>query len=99
MYVRIFTNRFLILVEFTQMKARLSGGHFRMLNEKLYTCSYVYLLRKLLQFFRWIICSNIDAIALLFLLSRGDEALNYFKENPELFNVVRIIFSNILYFY
>ncbi|XP_059294221.1 ribosomal RNA-processing protein 8 [Lycium ferocissimum] len=39
-----------------KMKARLSGGHFRMLNEKLYTCS-------------------------------GDEALNYFKENPELFNV------------
>lgn len=39
-----------------KMKARLSGGHFRMLNEKLYTCS-------------------------------GEEALNYFKENPELFNV------------
>ncbi|OIT36983.1 PREDICTED: ribosomal RNA-processing protein 8 [Nicotiana attenuata] len=39
-----------------KMKARLSGGHFRMLNEKLYTCS-------------------------------GDEALNYFKENPDLFNV------------
>ncbi|KAK4346259.1 hypothetical protein RND71_032598 [Anisodus tanguticus] len=39
-----------------KMKARLSGGHFRMLNEKLYTCS-------------------------------GEDALNYFKENPELFNV------------
>lgn len=26
-----------------QMKMRLSGGHFRMINEKLYTCSYVSL--------------------------------------------------------
>jgi len=39
-----------------KMKARLSGGHFRMLNEKLYTCT-------------------------------GKEALEYFKEDPELFNV------------
>ncbi|KAK4477365.1 hypothetical protein RD792_016586 [Penstemon davidsonii] len=39
-----------------KMKARLSGGFFRMLNEKLYTCT-------------------------------GDEALNYFKEDPSLFNV------------
>ncbi|KAD6119355.1 hypothetical protein R6Q59_025396 [Mikania micrantha] len=38
-----------------KMKAKLSGGHFRMINEKLYTCS-------------------------------GDEALNYFKEDPSLFN-------------
>ncbi|XP_074274963.1 ribosomal RNA-processing protein 8 [Silene latifolia] len=38
-----------------KMKARLSGGHFRMLNEKLYTCT-------------------------------GNEALNYFKENPSLFD-------------
>ncbi|RZC92470.1 hypothetical protein C5167_041813 [Papaver somniferum] len=37
-------------------KARLSGGHFRMINEKLYTCS-------------------------------GEEALNYFKEDPSLFNM------------
>lgn len=39
-----------------KMRARLSGGHFRMINEKLYTCS-------------------------------GDEALNYFKEDPSLFNM------------
>ncbi|CAA0820159.1 Ribosomal RNA-processing protein 8 [Striga hermonthica] len=39
-----------------KMKARLSGGHFRMINEKLYTCT-------------------------------GDEALNYFKEDPALFHV------------
>ncbi|KAL3629175.1 hypothetical protein CASFOL_026397 [Castilleja foliolosa] len=39
-----------------KMKARLSGGYFRMINEKLYTCT-------------------------------GDEALNYFKEDPSLFNV------------
>ncbi|KAI3452484.1 hypothetical protein Pfo_030236 [Paulownia fortunei] len=39
-----------------KMKARLSGGYFRMINEKLYTCT-------------------------------GDEALNYFKEDPALFNV------------
>ncbi|XP_073040966.1 ribosomal RNA-processing protein 8-like isoform X2 [Primulina eburnea] len=39
-----------------KMKAKLSGGYFRMINEKLYTCS-------------------------------GDEALNYFKEDPALFNV------------
>ncbi|XP_024963586.1 ribosomal RNA-processing protein 8 [Cynara cardunculus var. scolymus] len=39
-----------------KMKAKLSGGHFRMINEKLYTCS-------------------------------GDEALNYFKEDPSLFNM------------
>lgn len=25
------------------MKARLSGGHFRMINEKLYTCTYAIL--------------------------------------------------------
>ncbi|WJX28836.1 25S rRNA (adenine(645)-N(1))-methyltransferase [Trifolium repens] len=24
-----------------KMRARLSGGHFRMINEKLYTCTYV----------------------------------------------------------
>ncbi|XP_039157557.1 ribosomal RNA-processing protein 8 [Eucalyptus grandis] len=41
-----------------KMKARLSGGHFRMINEKLYTCT-------------------------------GEEALDYFKEDPSLFNVVR----------
>lgn len=39
-----------------KMKARLSGGHFRMINEKLYTCT-------------------------------GEEALDYFKEDPSLFNV------------
>ncbi|KAG2714660.1 hypothetical protein I3760_03G038000 [Carya illinoinensis] len=39
-----------------KMKARLSGGHFRMINEKLYTCT-------------------------------GKEALDYFKEDPALFNV------------
>ncbi|CAI9763175.1 unnamed protein product [Fraxinus pennsylvanica] len=39
-----------------KMKARLSGGYFRMINEKLYTCT-------------------------------GDEALDYFKEDPALFNV------------
>ncbi|KAL6520210.1 hypothetical protein OROMI_032390 [Orobanche minor] len=39
-----------------KMKARLSGGYFRMINEKLYTCT-------------------------------GDEALNYFKEDPSLFDV------------
>ncbi|VFQ68200.1 unnamed protein product [Cuscuta campestris] len=39
-----------------KMRARLSGGHFRMINEKLYTCS-------------------------------GDAALNYFKEDPQLFSV------------
>ncbi|KAH9624813.1 hypothetical protein KSS87_018129 [Heliosperma pusillum] len=38
-----------------KMKARLSGGHFRMLNEKLYTCT-------------------------------GNEALNYFKDDPSLFD-------------
>ncbi|CAI9111466.1 OLC1v1011691C1 [Oldenlandia corymbosa var. corymbosa] len=38
------------------MRARLSGGHFRMINEKLYTCS-------------------------------GEEALNYFKDDPALFDV------------
>ncbi|KAE8021463.1 hypothetical protein FH972_007349 [Carpinus fangiana] len=42
-----------------KMKARLSGGHFRMLNEKLYTCT-------------------------------GKEALEYFKEDPELFNVAKL---------
>ncbi|XP_021658473.2 ribosomal RNA-processing protein 8 isoform X2 [Hevea brasiliensis] len=39
-----------------KMRARLSGGHFRMLNEKLYTCT-------------------------------GEEALNYFKEDPSLFDM------------
>ncbi|XP_073008035.1 ribosomal RNA-processing protein 8 [Typha latifolia] len=39
-----------------KMRARLSGGHFRMINEKLYTCS-------------------------------GEEAFDYFKDDPELFNV------------
>ncbi|XP_038703401.1 ribosomal RNA-processing protein 8-like [Tripterygium wilfordii] len=39
-----------------KMRARLSGGHFRMINEKLYTCT-------------------------------GDEALNYFQEDPALFDV------------
>lgn len=39
-----------------KMRARLSGGHFRMINEKLYTCS-------------------------------GKEALDYFKEDPALFDV------------
>ncbi|GER33324.1 ribosomal RNA-processing protein 8 [Striga asiatica] len=39
-----------------KMKAKLTGGHFRMINEKLYTCT-------------------------------GDEALNYFKEDPSLFHV------------
>ncbi|KAL5729797.1 25S rRNA (adenine(645)-N(1))-methyltransferase [Ranunculus cassubicifolius] len=39
-----------------KMKARLSGGYFRMINEKLYTCS-------------------------------GKEALEYFKDDPSLFNV------------
>ncbi|XP_028121160.1 ribosomal RNA-processing protein 8 isoform X1 [Camellia sinensis] len=39
-----------------KMRARLSGGHFRMINEKLYTCT-------------------------------GNDALNYFKEDPMLFNV------------
>ncbi|OMO69264.1 Methyltransferase-related protein [Corchorus olitorius] len=38
------------------MRARLAGGHFRMINEKLYT-------------------------------STGKEALEYFKEDPELFNM------------
>ena len=28
-----------IYIDDMQMKARLSGGHFRMLNEKLYTCT------------------------------------------------------------
>ncbi|XP_044502647.1 ribosomal RNA-processing protein 8 isoform X2 [Mangifera indica] len=39
-----------------KMRARLSGGHFRMLNEKLYTCT-------------------------------GKEALDYFTENPALFDM------------
>ncbi|KAK9272675.1 hypothetical protein L1049_003052 [Liquidambar formosana] len=39
-----------------KMRARLSGGHFRMINEKLYTCT-------------------------------GKEALKYFEEDPELFNM------------
>ncbi|KAJ6850154.1 ribosomal RNA-processing protein 8 [Iris pallida] len=39
-----------------KMRVRLSGGHFRMLNEKLYTCS-------------------------------GDEAFDFFKNDPELFDV------------
>ncbi|XP_059643015.1 ribosomal RNA-processing protein 8 isoform X2 [Cornus florida] len=39
-----------------KMRARLSGSHFRMINEKLYTCT-------------------------------GDEALNYFKEDPDLFKM------------
>lgn len=39
-----------------KMRAKLSGGHFRMINEKLYTCT-------------------------------GSEALDYFKEDPALFNV------------
>ncbi|XVF57985.1 hypothetical protein PTKIN_Ptkin07bG0026300 [Pterospermum kingtungense] len=39
-----------------KMRARLAGGHFRMINEKLYTCT-------------------------------GKEALDYFKEDPELFDM------------
>ncbi|KAK7364988.1 hypothetical protein VNO80_13738 [Phaseolus coccineus] len=39
-----------------KMRARLSGGHFRMINEKLYTCT-------------------------------GKEALDYFQEEPALFNM------------
>lgn len=39
-----------------KMRARLSGGHFRMINEKLYTCT-------------------------------GKEALDYFQEDPSLFNL------------
>ncbi|XP_010554072.1 PREDICTED: ribosomal RNA-processing protein 8-like [Tarenaya hassleriana] len=38
------------------LRARLAGGHFRMLNEKLYTCT-------------------------------GKEALDYFKEDPEMFDM------------
>lgn len=26
-----------------KMRARLSGGHFRMINEKLYTCTYIFI--------------------------------------------------------
>ncbi|KAL1333306.1 hypothetical protein AAHE18_11G090700 [Arachis hypogaea] len=49
-----------------KMKARLSGGHFRMINEKLCTCMYV----------------------LLFALSlSGKETLNYFQEEPSLFDL------------
>ncbi|KAG2384177.1 Ribosomal RNA-processing protein [Vigna angularis] len=40
-----------------KMRARLSGGHFRMINEKLYTCT-------------------------------GKEALDYFKEEPSLFDMM-----------
>ncbi|KAJ6423961.1 hypothetical protein OIU84_024855 [Salix udensis] len=47
-----------------KMRARLSGGHFRMINEKLYTCT-------------------------------GDEALNYFKEDPSLFDMVAFVCSRI----
>ncbi|XP_022751874.1 ribosomal RNA-processing protein 8-like [Durio zibethinus] len=39
-----------------KMRARLAGGHFRMINEKLYTCT-------------------------------GKEALDYFKQDPELFDM------------
>lgn len=39
-----------------KIKAKLAGGHFRMINEKLYTCT-------------------------------GEEALEYFKEDPELFDM------------
>uniref|UniRef100_A0A2P2KFV4 Ribosomal RNA-processing protein 8 n=1 Tax=Rhizophora mucronata TaxID=61149 RepID=A0A2P2KFV4_RHIMU len=39
-----------------KMRAKLSGGHFRMINEKLYTCT-------------------------------GEEAHNYFKEDPSLFDM------------
>ncbi|WVZ13996.1 hypothetical protein V8G54_011562 [Vigna mungo] len=47
-----------------KMRARLSGGHFRMINEKLYTCTYVVLSVRL-----------------------GKEALDYFKEEPSLFDM------------
>ncbi|KAE8021458.1 hypothetical protein FH972_007344 [Carpinus fangiana] len=49
-----------------KMKARLSGGHFRMLDEKLYTST--------------------SSILFLFFIC-GKESLEYFKEDPELFNV------------
>ncbi|XP_058186251.1 ribosomal RNA-processing protein 8 isoform X3 [Rhododendron vialii] len=47
-----------------KMRAKLSGGHFRMINEKLYTCT-------------------------------GSEALDYFKEDPTLFNVTPLDTSSI----
>jgi len=50
-----------------KMRARLSGGHFRMLNEKLYTCS-------------------------------GQDAFDYFKNDPTLFDVVSY-FSSLFYYW
>ncbi|KAE8705035.1 S-adenosyl-L-methionine-dependent methyltransferases superfamily protein isoform 2 [Hibiscus syriacus] len=47
-----------------KVRARLAGGHFRMINEKLYTCT-------------------------------GKEALDYFKEDPELFNMVPLDSSSV----
>ncbi|XP_071906375.1 ribosomal RNA-processing protein 8 isoform X2 [Coffea arabica] len=56
---RIFSSSFL-----DKMKAKLSGGHFRMINEKLYTCT-------------------------------GQEAFNYFKEDPALFNMTPLDSSSV----
>lgn len=38
-YSKILLKTFFFFFDEVQMKARLSGGHFRMLNEKLYTCT------------------------------------------------------------
>nr|CAD1836394.1 unnamed protein product [Ananas comosus var. bracteatus] len=58
-----------------KMRARLSGGHFRMINEKLYTCRFPKDGKG-----RSLVSSPIVD-------SCGEEAFDYFKNDPELFNV------------
>jgi len=82
------------------MRARLSGGHFRMINEKLYTCTYVmscYLLACFILFSDFCI-SNLDSLLyvvcyVVSCLFSGKEALDYFKEEPSLFDMVRVCFN------
>lgn len=72
-----------------QMKARLSGGYFRMINEKLYTCRY-YLVpfRYPFQYDTFLLKWNSLQKCDSFWVHSGDDALKYFKEDPSLFNVV-----------
>jgi len=86
------------IVCLSQMRARLSGGHFRMINEKLYTCTYVLWF---LQFQCFCEPWNLDYLLsvgcyVVSCLFSGKEALDYFQEEPSLFNMVRAVLIYIL---
>ena len=80
-----------------KMRARLSGGHFRMINEKLYTCRFFFFVNSLtitMLIYFWVILVSLIfvlCVCVVFILS-GKDALDYFKEDPALFDVVSFVF-------